>query len=97
MPTKAATEAEARDESVTVEWRDLKFDLPTDRDEWPAEAALALEDGKYLVAIRALIPPDQFAALMATGPKVKDFANLTDAVAQALGFADAGESPASSA
>lgn len=96
--TSKATAAEANDEStVTVEWRDLKFDLPTDRDEWPAEAALALEDGKYLAAVRALVPPDQFAALMATGPKVKDLTSLTEAVASALGFSDAGESPASSA
>lgn len=95
--SKPAVEAEATDEeAVTVEWRDLKFDVPLERDEWPLEATMAIEDGRWTVALRALVPPAQFRAFINTSPKTKDGGELFQVIVSALGFKDAGESPASS-
>lgn len=93
-----AIKAEANgDETVVIEWRDLKFDLPLDRSEWSFEAGLALEDGKYLTAIRELLQPEQFEAFLATKPKAKDAGEIIERIVSALGAKSAGESPASSA
>lgn len=79
-----------------VEWQGLKFDLPLDRSEWPYEAGLALEEGKYLVAIRELLTGDQFSAFLERKPKGKDAGEIIEKIVAGLGVQDAGESPASS-
>lgn len=90
-------ENEAKDiETVSVPWRDLTFTIPADRDEWPFEAGMALEEGKYMVAVRELLPPDQFADFLRRRPSQRDGTDVITAMAEALGMRSAGESPASS-
>lgn len=95
--SEKAVKAEAQgDETVTVKWRDLdEFEVPTDRDAWPFEAHLALEESKFFVVLRELLPPRTLAQFRATRPTGKDAADLFNAIAEALGFSDSGESSAS--
>lgn len=93
----AAVKAEATDqETVTVKWRDLEFEVPTDRDEWSFEAHLAIEEQNYFIALKEFLPPASFAKFRSSRPKGRDSAELFRAVAVALGMIDAGESSASS-
>lgn len=97
MSEKAIKAEAAGDETFPVKWRDLTFTLPVDRTEWSFEAGLALEEGKYLVAIRELLPPDQFADFLERKPKGKDAGDIIQDIVKGLGADDVGESPASSA
>lgn len=91
-------ENEAKDvETLTFPWRDLTFTIPADRDDWSFEAGVALEEGKYMVAVRELLPPDQFADFLRRRPSQRDGTEVINAMAEALGLRAAGESPASSA
>lgn len=95
--SETAIQAEANGEdTLAVEWRDLTFHLPLDRADWPYEAGLALEEGKYLVAIRELLPESEFEAFLARKPKGRDAGDIITSIVEGLGVKDAGESPASS-
>jgi len=77
-------------ETITVAWRTLTFTLPAQADDWPLEATIAMEEGRAVVFVRALCPPADWSALMATRPRNRDFLELMDAVAKAYGL-DLGE------
>ena len=85
----------AGDTMLTIKFRDLTFTIPLDRDEWPVLAQLALEDGKDLSTIRALVKSDEWRRFMATSPKNKDAAELMTAISEAIGAREPGESTAS--
>lgn len=93
----AAVKAEANEqETVTVKWRDLEFDVLSDRDEWSFEAHLAMEEQNFFIVLKELLPRRALAEFRATRPKGKDSADLFNAIAVALGMTDSGESSASS-
>lgn len=106
--TKTPIEAEAAgDETLTVTWdyperikpkgkKSLKFTIPASRADWPFEADLALREDDSLGLVVALLPDDKLTELRALKPTSGEVASISLAVAAALGFADAGESPASS-
>lgn len=98
MDDKTPIEAEAAaDPTVAVEWRGLSFEVPRDRADWPLDAELAARHGDTVAFCQAIMDAETFAALRLLQPKNRDVAELADEIVKALGFKDAGESPASSA
>ena len=96
-PSTKAVEAEAAGETtVTVEWRDLSFDVPRDRADWPLDAELAARADDPIAFVQAMVSPDQFADLRAQRPTNRDVAELGAKIIDALGFSSTGESAASS-
>lgn len=105
---KTPIEAEAAgDDTLTVTWdfperikpkgkKALKFTIPANRADWPFEADMALREDDSLGLVVALLPADKLAELRALKPTSGEVASISDSVADALGFADAGESSASS-
>lgn len=89
--------AEAKgDSTATVEFRGEKFTLSRDYDDWPIEFTEALEDGKAVGIVRGALGPKQWRRVKAMGLRNRDLADLSELIAQALGFGSAGESAASS-
>lgn len=95
MPAKSR--ADATGPTVDVAWRTHTFTVPTQAG-WTADVWEALEDGKFVAVLRALLGPQQWTAFKADSPRpvLADMSALTDAIAAASGFGDAGESSASS-
>jgi hypothetical protein len=85
----AQTEAEGVD-TVDLTWRHLTLTIPASVEEWDVEAVEAFEDGKAAPALRAILGPKQWAAFKAEKPKTRDMAEVSDAVAEAMGFEAAG-------
>lgn len=96
MPTTAAA-AEATAQPITVTWRDLQFEVAP-RDRWTLRAIEAIRDGDWLVAVHRLLGDEQWQRFTTADPEpvAADLADFVTALAQALGFADEGESSASS-
>lgn len=93
-PRKSSATAEpVRDlNTVEAEWRGHTITLPASLDDSPMSVLVALEDGKVARALTALLGEAQLKRLdekeMLT---VGDLTELSDVVAVAMGFADAGE------
>lgn len=93
--TKAIEDEAAGEKTFTVTWRDIKFDVPLDRDEWSFEAMLELENGRTMSAVRELVPDVQYAKFLARKPKTKDAVDIINQLMEGIGVQTAGESPAS--
>jgi hypothetical protein len=89
--TPVQVEAETGSTVVDIDWRDLTFTVSSDLDDWPVSATLALEDGNYASAIRAILGGDQFAAFMGFAPTNRDAREFFNVIATALGLGQAGE------
>lgn len=90
--TTLPIEAEAAGEqTATVEWRDLSFEIPRERGDWPLDAELALRADDPIAFAQAIMPAEAFETLRASKPKNRDVADLSGAIVQALGFKDTGE------
>ena len=95
--TRTPAQAEADDEpDVTIKWRTHEFTIPRDSNEWPIEVAEAWENGKTIGIVRGMLGEAQWAEFRVDGKTMRDAGELAEAMAVALGFATAGESPASS-
>lgn len=95
--TSAEAEVEQAEQThATVTHNGLEFTIPLSRMDWTVDAIEALEDGKAATIIRELVQPAQWAAFKATRPTGRDLAKVSNLIAVKLGFADVGESPASS-
>lgn len=91
-PVTDPVRAEALDATtITVVFDGLSFTAPRDVEDWPAEAMLAMEEGKAVSAVRALVPGKEWTAFMATKPAIRKVAGLLDAIAVEAGFKSAGE------
>jgi hypothetical protein len=86
----AQREAEAA-EVVEVRWREQRFVVPADADDWPVPTVLAFEEGKAAIGVRGVLGPDQWDAFLSTNPRARDMGDLFDHIARALGLDDAGE------
>ena len=91
--------AEAKgDNTATVEFRDRSFTVPTGNyDELPVAFIEAVEDGKAVGTVRGALGPQQWRTVQALGLNMAELSELADLIAVAMGFANAGESSASSA
>lgn len=91
-----ARKSEATDATVgVVKFRHLEFTIPLDYAEWPLELHEALEDGREIAVLRAALGPEQWAVVRKMQLKTDGLNELAGAIASALGFKSAGESPAS--
>jgi len=80
-----------------AKWRDLELTVPPVA-EWDLDVLEALEDDNWIIALRALLGPEQWATVHASQPKAihADLMALLEAVGSATAGASLGESGASS-
>ncbi|MDP5182180.1 hypothetical protein QOZ88_05985 [Blastococcus sp. BMG 814] len=91
-PATDPVRAEALDQStIAVPFDGATYTVPRDLEDWPMAAMEAMEDGKAVTALRALLPATQWAAFKATGPSIRAMSQLLDAIAVEAGFKSAGE------
>lgn len=91
-----AREAEAAGLPGSFEFRGETFTVSRNRDEWTLDFLESMEEGKSVGIIRGALGTDQWRVVRSMDLKVKDADELTDLIAKAMGFADMGESEASS-
>ncbi len=73
--------ADPNTQTVTLEFRGQKFDIPKRRGRWPIEAILQFGRGQGLQAIRALLSNDDWDRLKKVCPTGDDFdAFITGAI-----------------
>ena len=89
-------EAEANGSTNTVEFRGETFTVPLERDDWSVDFVESIEEGKAVGIVRGALGPDQWRTVKAWGLNMRELGELSELVAAAMGFGDAGESPASS-
>ena len=92
-----AREAEAAGLPGSFEFRGETFTVSRDRDEWTLDFLESIEEGKSVGIIRGALGSDQWRTVKGMNLTVKDAGELSDLIAKAMGFGDAGESTASSA
>lgn len=89
-------EAEANGSTNTVEFRGETFTVPLERDDWSVDFVESIEEGKAVGIVRGALGPDQWRTVKAMSLNMRELGELSELVAKAMGFGDAGESPASS-
>jgi hypothetical protein len=95
--SEAARKAEANGEpTATVEFRGETFTVPLEYDDLSIDFTEALEDGRSVGVVRGALGPAQWRVVKAMNLKNRDLGELSDAIAEAMGFTDAGNSKASS-
>lgn len=87
---------EAQDKTAVVEWRGHKFEVSREYDDWSVDFTESLEEGKSVGIVRGALGPAQWRTVKAMDLKNRDLGELASLIAKAMGFASAGESPASS-
>jgi hypothetical protein len=91
-----AREAEAAGLPGSFEFRGETFTVSRERDEWTLDFLESMEEGKSVGIIRGALGADQWRVVRGMNLKVKDADELSELIAKAMGFADVGESEASS-
>lgn len=94
LPPKTAAQREAeRDGTVTITWRDQQFTIPAVMDDLPGEFLEYSEEGKATKMVAVVLGSKQFRAFKEAKPKpkVRDYNQLADQIAEVYGFGDAGE------
>lgn len=96
---KSAAQVEAEDpagSTVTVEWDGHTYEVPGSLDDVDLDAIEAYADGNAMLFIRAVLG-EQWDLLKERGRgKPHRFGELRNAIGAAMGYADEGESTASS-
>lgn len=93
--TPAQLEAEGA-ETITVDWNGIPVTVPATVDQLDLDAIEALEAGKAVTAIRAIVGSRAFDKLKADyakqhgRPKVSDLEAMVEALAKAYGFDTSG-------
>lgn len=82
--------------TATVTFRGFTFTIPLEYDEFPVDLIESLEEGKTVGIIRGALGPRQWAHVRNMQLRIKELTPLMEEITQAMGFTDAGESPASS-
>ena len=73
---------------ATVSWRGITFEVPRYRLDWPFDAVVAAEQGKFPTMLSILMPDHALAEFRALRPTGRDANSLLAAVGTALGFDD---------
>lgn len=92
-----ARRGEATSDTATVEFRGHTFTVPRDLDDMSVDFMESVEEGKTVGIVRGALGPRQWRQVRTMNLTMRELAPLADKIAAALGFADSGESPASSA
>lgn len=97
MPTDPAA-SEVAGEDIQFDYDGHTFTLPASTDDWPLDAVEALENGRAVTALKALIGQAQYAAWSrhvqrktGAAPKARHAGELLEAIANEYGFVGAGE------
>lgn len=93
---KPARQAEANGNTTTVDFRGQKFTIPLDYDDFTVDFLESIEEGKTVGIVRGALGTRQWQRVRSMNLKIKELAPLAEDIAKAMGFADTGESPASS-
>lgn len=80
---------------ATVEWGGRRWSVHLEQGDVSVELMEAFEEGKTATALRELLGPAQWAAFKAMQPGMTGLTEMFEALAEELGFLDAGESSAS--
>lgn len=88
--------AEAESSTAIVEWRGHQFEVSREYDDWSVDFTESLEEGKSVGIVRGALGPAQWRTVRSMDLKNRDLGELARLIAKAMGFASAGESPASS-
>ncbi|MFI9202632.1 hypothetical protein [Streptomyces sp. NPDC053048] len=81
-PKAAAAEAEATGGTITFDYNGLTFEVPGAPDDFPLAAIMADDE---FTAISLMLGDEQWAAYMKTGPTLRDFRALVNAMSLAQG------------
>ena len=92
-----ARRAEANGTTAEVTFRGRTFTVPREFDEMSVDLVESVEEGKAVGIARGALGPDQWRDVRAMNLTMRELSELTDKIAVAMGFADEGESGASSA
>lgn len=84
MADKKVVSEEAKNEDVTVEFREQKYTVPKEFRNWPLEAVEAQENGRMVGAVKELLGPEQYATLRKTANTVGDLEEFTEKLFDAL-------------
>lgn len=91
--TSAPVKAEVLgDDEVLVAFGDSKYSFPASLEDADGDVLEAIDDQKLSYVIKGLLSDEDLRRFKATKPKVRDYAALFDAYAQAIGLPGAGES-----
>jgi hypothetical protein len=71
-PAPAPAEKQAPGETVEFEYRGVTFTIPKDRDAWPMDAELAIEQRQWGIVVRAVIGDTQWDDLRDVAPNRGD-------------------------
>ena len=96
MSEKARKEEAAR-EPAKVEFRGHTFEVSREYSEWSVDLVESLEEGKAVGIVRGALGAQNWRLVKSLDLNMSDLAELSDAIAEAMGFGSTGESPASSA
>lgn len=94
--SEKARKDEAKSSTAKVEWRGHTFEVSREYDDWSVDLLESLEEGKAVGIVRGALGPQQWRTVSGLNLKVRDLGELSEAIAKAMGFGSAGESPASS-
>lgn len=83
--------SEVTTKTAEVKWRTFVFEVSTDYDEYPVDFMEAVEDGRSVGIVRGALGPQQWREIKALNLKMRELAELSDAIAEAMGFKSAGE------
>lgn len=88
-PTAPQVEASGAD-TTTIEFQGNSYVVPATPDHWDFSTLELFENGKAIAATEAILGAEQFATFKSTQPKVRDFNELMDLLAQRYGFESSG-------
>lgn len=91
-----ARQNEVQGNKGVLEFRGHKFEVELDQNEWSLDLMESIEEGKSVGICRGALGPAQWRVVKEMNLKVRDLTELANKIAAAMGFADAGESSASS-
>lgn len=92
-PPKSVIEVEANndgDEMIPIEHDGEVYHIPADPDDWPGMALYYFENDKAFSALKELLDGNGWDRLAAKNYKTREFTKIFEKVAEAMGFASAG-------
>lgn len=82
--------------TADVEFRGHTFTVSREYDDFSVDLLESLEEGKTVGIVRGALGPKQWRIVRGMNLKARDLAELMEAISDAMGFSDSGNSAASS-
>jgi hypothetical protein len=91
-PKKPAVQIEAEAiATTTIKWKNFEFTIESDSENLDVDVVEAMEEGKVVAAVRAILGPKQWFEFKKTKPRMSDIGEISDIIAEVYGFANQGE------